>query len=478
MSGIKKAISVLLCILLVCFAAFPYGTFAAQETDAEYYATLLHNIKLFYGDDDGYALDTVATRVESVAMVLRIRGDEPEALSQKFSQPFSDVPSWAENYVGYAYQKKIASGIDDTRFGSDNATTANQYLTFLLRALGYSDQNGDFTWNSAIDFSQKISLVSAEQAKDLQENNFTRDKMVTLSYHALSQPLKNSRATLASVLVDKGVVEEGAVRSVGVRVIFDANSTPEDTAVTVPETPVTEVTLQKTGQVVNTGTKNLLVRSAPGGDQVGSFAPGSILSVSAQKGNCYYVTGTDVTTGTSVSGYCVSDYIVLCADISASTPIEITGTIAEKLQKLRLKFPDGSYWNHVGISNNPDGVTNMPCTHHGTGTCGYYPDNCDCNSYNNAIQCLGFAYKIGNELFGTNVRNWPKFYDYDSLRVGDHVRYVDGSREHSVIVLSKTQEGITAVDCNYDNKCGIRWDAYFSREKIESKLLYYQTGQE
>ncbi len=469
-SIMKKWIAVLLCAALCAFLPMGNGVYA-QKTDAEHYAALLHNIKLFYGNENDYGLSSVATRAESVAMVLRIRGDEKAALSENCDQPFCDVPDWAKNYVGYAYQNNIASGIDATRFGSDNAVTANQYVTFILRALGYSDSDGDFSWDQAISFSKKISLISSDLARELSAGEFTRDKMVTLSYLALSQPLKNSKATLSSVLIEKGAAAEGAVRSVGVQVVFDGDNTPTDSP-----SQDEDVSVDKAGKVVNTGSKNLMVRATPGGDQVGCYAPGAALSVLRQRGSYYYVSGTDALTGRSVMGYCAAAYIEL-VEKQPEPPVQVSGTLAEKIEALMQKYPDGSYWNHVGGLNNADGVTSLPCTHHGTGTCGYFADNCDCNSFNNAIQCLGFAYKIGQDLFGTNVRNWKKFYTYDDLRPGDHVRYIDGSCEHSLIVLSKTSEGVMAADCNYDGKCGIRWYAFVSRDKVEGKMLYYQTGQ-
>ena len=34
------------------------------------------------------------------------------------------------------------------------------------------------------------------------------------------------------------------------------------------------------------------------------------------------------------------------------------------LNALVKKFPHGKYWNHVGKSNQPDGVTSTPCATH------------------------------------------------------------------------------------------------------------------
>ena len=154
--------------------------------------------------------------------------------------------------------------------------------------------------------------------------------------------------------------------------------------------------------------------------------------------------------------------------------------VEHKLNQLRAKFPNGTYWNHPYDGNNPDGVSNKPCTHHGN--CDFY-GNCACNSYSNAIQCHGFALKVGNELFGSNPGNWRKHKNWDELKIGDMIRYKEGSWWHSIIVISKNGDMITAVECNTDGHCIIRWYHQYSRSYIEARLIdgpgeptYYATS--
>lgn len=71
------------------------------------------------------------------------------------------------------------------------------------------------------------------------------------------------------------------------------------------------------------------------------------------------------------------------------------------LQQLKDKFPQDSYWN----GGNVDGYAWSPCASHSN--CDYY-GGCSCNSFGNAIQCYGFALKLGYDAFGTNPRNWPR----------------------------------------------------------------------
>lgn len=136
------------------------------------------------------------------------------------------------------------------------------------------------------------------------------------------------------------------------------------------------------------------------------------------------------------------------------------------LSDLREKFPSGKYWNHHSGSNNPNGYSDAPCGHT-HGNCDYY-GSCGCNSFDNAIQCLGFTYKLGYDYYGTSVKTWPKTDTLDGVKPGDIIRYRDDS--HSVFVTAVTDTTITYADCNMDRHCRIRWDVTVSRELLERLL--------
>ena len=94
------------------------------------------------------------------------------------------------------------------------------------------------------------------------------------------------------------------------------------------------------------------------------------------------------------------------------------------LVSLVEKFPAGKYWNSVGKDkNNSDNVTSKPCASHSNCT---WNKSCDCNNFDNAIQCMGYAHKIAYEITGVMPRN--NFVKVTSLkaselRVGDIIRY-------------------------------------------------------
>ena len=114
-------------------------------------------------------------------------------LSGSWDTPFTDVAAWAKPYVGYAYANKLTSGTSDTAFGGSATVTASQYLTFVLRALGY-ESGKDFQWNKAWELSDKIGLTDGRYQTGT--TSFTRGDVAIISNQALSTKRKDSSITL------------------------------------------------------------------------------------------------------------------------------------------------------------------------------------------------------------------------------------------------------------------------------------------
>ncbi len=122
-----------------------YSTALSSETDYNALADALKELGLFRGSDtpygSGYALEEQPTRIQGLVMFLRLLGEEEAALACTEDNPFVDTDPWCEPYLAYAYAKGYTNGTDLARgiFSPSEPITAAQYLTFLLRALGYSD---------------------------------------------------------------------------------------------------------------------------------------------------------------------------------------------------------------------------------------------------------------------------------------------------------------------------------------------------
>lgn len=184
----------------VCALAVP--TLAADFTHC---ADYLNDMGLFQGGANGYDLDRAPTRLEASVMLVRLLGAEEEAkANQTYTAPFNDVADWAKPYVQYLYDNGLGNGVGNGKFGSDSLCTAQQYTTFLLRALGYSDAaGGDFTYATAMDFAQKLGLVDV---LNCDEDNFLRDNLAAMSFTALATKPKSGEADLLTKLVQDGAI--------------------------------------------------------------------------------------------------------------------------------------------------------------------------------------------------------------------------------------------------------------------------------
>ena len=141
------------------------------------------------------------------------------------------------------------------------------------------------------------------------------------------------------------------------------------------------------------------------------------------------------------------------------------------LESLRETFPEGKYWNHMGVEDWDElTVTDTPCQHD------VYWDTY-CNEYTGGIQelfpqfepmeqCLGFAALLSDLVFGEDAPV-STFTDYFQLRVGDNIRLE--LSEHSMVVLTVEDDGITVVECNSDYEhCRISWDRFLSWEDLDA----------
>ena len=142
--------------ILTLILVMTFMLFQTVLADSTFEAQALNNLGLFQGGDSGYELDRPPTRAEAAVMLVRLLGKEDQAIKEKQAHPFKDVPQWSSPYVSYMYNNNLTKGISKMEFGSNDMVDSRQYVTFLLRALGYSDKNNkDFSYESSLDFAWK-----------------------------------------------------------------------------------------------------------------------------------------------------------------------------------------------------------------------------------------------------------------------------------------------------------------------------------
>lgn len=161
----KKALSLFLALILCLSLSLPALAAAPTDADQENAAWTLYHMGLFQGTDTDkegfpvFSLSDSPTRAQGVTMLVRLLGQEKAALEGTWSTPFTDVPEWAQPYVGYAYEKGLTNGTGETTFSADKTLSATEYLTLVLRALGY-DSASDFAWDSAWTLTDKLGITN------------------------------------------------------------------------------------------------------------------------------------------------------------------------------------------------------------------------------------------------------------------------------------------------------------------------------
>lgn len=219
----RKVFCLVLTLLLMLSLAVPA---CAVNKNAD--ADILYALGLFKGAGtlpDGrpdYALERSLSRQEAVTMLVRLLGKEQDAKAGNWQIPFTDVDAWAVPYVGYAYANGLTAGISASAFGGAQPVTASQYLTFILRALGYSSGQ-DFAWNAAWEKSDALGITNGDYTA---ENNagFLRGDAVSISKAALAAKLKNGASTLLEQLVTDGAVTQEKAEQSGLLPEPDAYS--------------------------------------------------------------------------------------------------------------------------------------------------------------------------------------------------------------------------------------------------------------
>jgi len=169
----KKVIAFLMSACMLLPLASPVT--AAENAVTEDVSTLgkyfkysidcLVELGLLRGTGGSLELDRTPTRAEAITMIVRLDGGEDEAKNCNYDHPFTDVPEWADGYIGYAYENGITKGISDTELGSDLPVTGQMYLTMVLRTLGYKDggtyYGHSFTYDAPFELAEELGLLHA-----------------------------------------------------------------------------------------------------------------------------------------------------------------------------------------------------------------------------------------------------------------------------------------------------------------------------
>ena len=203
----KKRFFALLCTLILLAGAVP--AVSALEGESDRAADTLAALNIVRGD---YALTSPATRAQAAVLLVRLAGAEQAAASQIVSarSPYYDTPTWARSAIAYAAAQGWITSLTAQSYRPDDPVTADDWCTMLLRMLGYSDKNGDFTASGAVLFAQRIGLLSQPLSGEL-----TRGQLFQSIRDALTFAYQDGSATVAERLVERGAASRAAVSALG-----------------------------------------------------------------------------------------------------------------------------------------------------------------------------------------------------------------------------------------------------------------------
>lgn len=180
------------------------GTAVAATKIQQQDAIFLDELGLFQGTEQGYELDRTMTRAEGAVMLVRLLGGEADAKVSVYQTPFTDVPDWAQLYVGWLYENKLTNGTSKTTYSPNDPMHFEQYAWFTGRAAGFTDN----------DVAAGKTHLSAEAYRREYGSEITRGQAVALSMDTLYAQMSGETRTLADRLIEQGVFTQESWNSV------------------------------------------------------------------------------------------------------------------------------------------------------------------------------------------------------------------------------------------------------------------------
>ena len=193
----------MIALILILALTIPMSAFADDNTQ---YADTLYELGLFKGTDNGYELEKTFTREEAATVLVRLLGEEKNVALKTYPTLFTDMESdrWSFPYVMYCYENEITRGTGEDTFSPVQEISAEEFVTLVLRLLGYTDAEPQ----TALEDCIYLNLLNSDIAKELElSSSFTRNDMVYIVYRSLMTKMKDG-IILAQFLADKNIITQ------------------------------------------------------------------------------------------------------------------------------------------------------------------------------------------------------------------------------------------------------------------------------
>lgn len=167
----KKLILLTLIASLICMSTVAYASFQDISPISTYSDAVIRltNLGIFSNTDTKFNPNDLVTREQFAQIIITAAGLEDTAGAMKGTTIYSDVKS-SSSYSGYinaAVSKGYLSGMADGKFHPTDKITFAQVCTFLVKALGYSDQDVNGLWpKNYIDKARNLNLLDGINLKN------------------------------------------------------------------------------------------------------------------------------------------------------------------------------------------------------------------------------------------------------------------------------------------------------------------------
>jgi len=271
-------------LILTVLTGNIYAGAGASSNAQQFAAERLYALGLFQGigsDGSGnpdFALENTLTRVEAVVMTIRLMGRDTAAKwSNPDGIPFTDVPVWAKPYVMYAYTHGITSGVSSNTFSAQSNIKATHYLTFVLRAIGYTDGE-DFKSDSAQTLTDKLGITHGEYKGN---EILTRGNAAEISYAALYAQMDDG-LTLYDHLKKSGAIRPPVELSTDAETIETVNTLADGVLI---DLKLDGLSVEKKAQKIYNWVKGHVTYVSTG-EKNGVYY-GALNAFKLKKGDCY-----------------------------------------------------------------------------------------------------------------------------------------------------------------------------------------------
>lgn len=195
----KRTLSLVLALVMVLGsfgAAFAEHADTADKVEA---GAFLEAVGVLEGDEEGdLMLDETLLRRDMVILLSRLMGEEETAKDfPAESLTFEDITDdFYNGYIAWSVNNGLIEGHSETVFGFNENVTAQQYVTVLMRALGYSEEAEDY--DAALETAKELGLCEGLELEN--DDQVVRGQMAVMTLNTLATQMKDSEVTLAEDL--------------------------------------------------------------------------------------------------------------------------------------------------------------------------------------------------------------------------------------------------------------------------------------